>query len=127
MFSASMWALRRGSVSPLQLQPCEFWCSQGGCCLEDIGDATNTDSAENCTPASTCASRMRGTLLLLEGLLDILVETDENAVVWEPEVSRRFRARVTSSGRFVIALTAHSELWILSVFTMGMSSPSFFA
>lgn len=29
---------------------------------------------------------MRSTLLLLEGLLDILVETDENAVIWEPEV-----------------------------------------
>ena len=38
---------------------------------------------------------MRSTFLLLEGLLEILVETDENAVVWELEVRSPSRTQVT--------------------------------
>eukprot|EP00903_Cladosiphon_okamuranus_P016193 g14943.t2 len=72
--------------------------AEGGCCLEDIGDATITDSAENCTPASTCASRMRGMLFLLEGLLDILIDTDENAVVWEPATRSDSKPDKSSKG-----------------------------
>ncbi|CAM9710872.1 unnamed protein product [Scytosiphon promiscuus] len=60
--------------------------AEGGCCLEGTGDAQKAVYVEPCTPASTCASRMRNTLLLLEGLLDTLVQIDEHAVVWEPEV-----------------------------------------
>ncbi len=63
------------------------WHVQGGCCLEDAGDAKNSVSVEASTLAGVCASRMRNTLKLLEGLLDILVDIDENAVLWEPEVN----------------------------------------
>lgn len=61
--------------------------SQGGCCLKDTGNAASAPCMDPCTPASTYASRMRNTLLLLERLLGVLVDTDEHAVVWEAEVS----------------------------------------
>lgn len=57
---------------------------QGGCSLEDTGE--KTVAMPPCTLASTSASRMRNTLLLVEGLLDILIKDDENAVVWEWKV-----------------------------------------
>lgn len=77
------------SMRPLGFQPQIIrYSQQGGCCLEDIGDGKSAELVQPRTPVSTCASRMRSILLLLEGLLEILVETDENAVVWEPKVRR---------------------------------------
>lgn len=91
MFGALMWTLGRGLWAPSIIRlHIHRYSQQGGCCLDDIGVAKSVDSVEPTAPASTCASRMRSTLFLLEGLLDILVETDENAVVWEPEVGRQF-------------------------------------
>ncbi|CAM9401133.1 unnamed protein product [Ectocarpus fasciculatus] len=58
---------------------------EGGCCLKDTGDSASALRMDLCTPASTYASRMRNTLLLLERLLGVLVDTDEHAVVWEAE------------------------------------------
>lgn len=60
--------------------------TQGGCCLKDTRDAASASCVDPYTPASTYASRMRNTLLLLERLLGVLVDTDEHAVVWEAEV-----------------------------------------
>ncbi|CAM9106957.1 unnamed protein product [Hapterophycus canaliculatus] len=60
--------------------------AEGGCCLEGTGNAQKAATVEPATPASICASRMRNTLMLLEGLLDVLIQTDEHAVLWEPEV-----------------------------------------
>ncbi|CAM9191667.1 unnamed protein product [Ectocarpus sp. 4 AP-2014] len=79
-----------GVLSPVLLEVVSEFFRQkdfveGGCCLKDTGDATSALCVDPYTPASTYASRMRNTLLLLERLLDVLVDTDEHAVVWEAE------------------------------------------
>lgn len=52
------------------------------------GDITRAvESMEALVSPSIAASRMRNTLVLLEGLLDQLIEVDDNSVEWEQEVS----------------------------------------
>lgn len=51
------------------------------------GDTTRAvESTEASISPSIAASRMRNTLILLEGLLDQLIEVDDNSVEWEQEV-----------------------------------------
>lgn len=52
------------------------------------GDITRAvEPMEALISPSIAASRMRNTLVLLEGLLDQLIEVDDNSVEWEQEVS----------------------------------------
>ncbi|CAM9120215.1 unnamed protein product, partial [Ectocarpus sp. 13 AM-2016] len=79
-----------GVLSPVLLEVVSEFFRQkdfveGGCCLKDTGDATSALCVDPCTPASTYASRMRNTLLLLERLLGVLVGTDQHAIEWEAE------------------------------------------